>query len=178
MVMITGGTRVGKSKVAGQLCSPDSKVLLIATAVATDFYMQERIRRSRKQRPINWETYEGFLNLPQKINEVGNNYDYIILESLTSLIDNLMKHYDLSENTTSFRSVEKNVMEDIIQLGNAAKNVNGRFIMITNEIMYMPSCSNNFGTALAEILGRANRYFSGVSNDVYLVVSGIPMKIK
>ena len=61
MILITGGARSGKSRLAEQLAARcGERVLYIATSVVTDPEMAERIALHRASRPAHWSTHEGF----------------------------------------------------------------------------------------------------------------------
>ena len=52
------------------------------------------------------------------------------------------------------------------------------FVMVTNEIGMSPIASNRLTRVYTDIIGRINQQLAKASDEVYFVVSGIPMKIK
>ena len=59
LVLLTGGARSGKSRLAVDLASRHGgPVVVVATAQGRDEEMAERIRRHRAQRPVGWTTVE------------------------------------------------------------------------------------------------------------------------
>jgi adenosylcobinamide kinase/adenosylcobinamide-phosphate guanylyltransferase len=51
-------------------------------------------------------------------------------------------------------------------------------VMVTNEIGMSIVPGNRLSRIYTDIAGRINQYIAKESNEVYLVISGIPMKIK
>ena len=75
VIMVTGGSRSGKSVLAEQKAKEHGKrsVLYIATAIPTDEDMKERIRIHQERRDSEWGTYEGYRDLGDVIRETEKN---------------------------------------------------------------------------------------------------------
>jgi adenosylcobinamide kinase/adenosylcobinamide-phosphate guanylyltransferase len=180
MMLITGGARVGKTKLAINLCKKcGAHVLYIAaTEPSDDFFDKEIIRRSRKQRPYNWVVRESYINIADMIEAEGTRYDAIVIENLATLVAGLMRYYHYSEEENNLRVVEREIVEEMNRIVLAVKKVEPLVIFVTQEVQPQPQCIDIFYKALMEILGRVNQYIASISTDVYCVVSGIPLKIK
>ncbi|EFG90096.1 adenosylcobinamide kinase/adenosylcobinamide-phosphate guanylyltransferase domain protein [Clostridium carboxidivorans P7] len=63
IVLVTGGSRSGKSTFAEKILEGKDNVLYIATAKVTDEEMKKRIEIHKKSRNQKWSTYEGFKDL-------------------------------------------------------------------------------------------------------------------
>jgi adenosylcobinamide kinase/adenosylcobinamide-phosphate guanylyltransferase len=74
--------------------------------------------------------------------------------------------------------VERAIVEDVNAVTSAAKRINAQVVIVTNEVDICPQSSDSSFKALLEILGRVNQQVAALSNEVYLVVSGISLKIK
>jgi adenosylcobinamide kinase/adenosylcobinamide-phosphate guanylyltransferase len=185
MILVTGGARVGKTKLAINLCKEEgSHVLYIAASEPSsdffekDFFEKEIIRRTRKQRPYNWDIREDFLNIADILEEEGSRYDAILLENLTSMVGCMMRRYGYSETENNLRLVARQVVENVNHIVMAAKKVDALIVYVTNEVVILPPGAEPFFKAQMEILGRVNQYIASVCQEGYLVVSGIPVKIK
>ena len=59
IILVTGGARSGKSGFAESLCrEQNNSTAYIATSVAFDDEMKERVRKHQESRPKEWKTYE------------------------------------------------------------------------------------------------------------------------
>jgi adenosylcobinamide kinase/adenosylcobinamide-phosphate guanylyltransferase len=54
IILVTGGTRSGKSSFAESLYNGNKNVVYIATSKAYDREMQERVELHKKSRPSEW----------------------------------------------------------------------------------------------------------------------------
>ena len=69
VIMVTGGSRSGKSVIAEQKAKEYGKrsVLYLATAIPIDDDMKERIRMHQERRDPEWGTYEGYRDLGEVV---------------------------------------------------------------------------------------------------------------
>ena len=69
VIMVTGGSRSGKSVIAEQKAKEYGKrsVLYLATAIPVDDDMEERIRIHQERRDSEWGTYEGYRDLGEVV---------------------------------------------------------------------------------------------------------------
>ena len=58
------------------------------------------------------------------------------------------------------------------------RNTNLYFVFVTNEIGMGVVPANKLSRIYANTAGKINQYVASNSDDVYLVISGIPVKIK
>ncbi|MDR2649684.1 MAG: bifunctional adenosylcobinamide kinase/adenosylcobinamide-phosphate guanylyltransferase [Clostridiales bacterium] len=180
MILITGGARVGKTKLAINLCKKAGpSVLYLATSKpSNDFFEKEIVRRSRKQRPFNWNVREAFLGLDAILDEEGAKYNAILIENIRVLVSNLMDYFGQDIEWTDLRSLTREIVEEINRIILAARRLNSLVVFVTNEVnVHSPDATEAF-KAQMEILGRVNQQLAAVSSEVYWVASGIPIKIK
>lgn len=99
VIFIIGGARSGKSSFA---LNEASKVkggkAYIATAGALDEEMKKRIEKHKRERGIEWNTYEEPLNISDLIKKIDGSYHVIILDCLTLWLSNLMHKSTQPEN--------------------------------------------------------------------------------
>ncbi len=183
IILITGGARSGKSSYAEEKAKKiGSKVMYIATAVPFDSEMKDRIRKHQIRRPENWVTYEGYENLYKIIDEVGQNYQCVILDCVTVMITNIMFNYPgFSVNKLDFsiiNKIEEHIMNQIYKLMEKAKEKNITLLMVTNEVGSGIVPNSKVGRVFRDIAGRVNQVTAKQAQEVYFLVSGLPMKIK
>ena len=59
IILVTGGARSGKSSFAESLCkNQNNRIAYIATSIAFDDEMKNRVKKHQESRPKEWKTYE------------------------------------------------------------------------------------------------------------------------
>ena len=181
-LLITGGARSGKSSYAEKVAAGISeKVLYIATAVAFDLEMTERIENHKKSRPQAWDTFEGYKELDKVITD-AKSYDVILLDCVTVMLTNLLWEYPgMNFETPSLgvlAEAEEYVRTEFDKLLKAAEGYHGTLIMVTNELGSGLVPEAPIARSFRDIAGRVNQQIAAHCNEVYLTVCGIPLQIK
>ncbi|GIW48651.1 MAG: adenosylcobinamide kinase/adenosylcobinamide phosphate guanyltransferase [Caloramator sp.] len=177
ITLVTGGVRSGKSSYAEEILSGNDDVVYIATSLAEDEEMKERVRLHRLRRPKEWRTFEGYKCLKEAIGEEKN----YLLDCVTNLVSNIMFEMtyqldDIDEETKLL--VEENVLKELKNLIQAVRNIGGNLVLVTNEVGYSIVPENKIARAFRDIQGRVNVRLGSLCDEVFLVVCGIPVKIK
>lgn len=183
MILITGGARSGKSSFAEKMAEGlSSKVLYVATAVAFDEEMQDRIKQHRQSRPQIWDTYEGYKDLGPMLREKAAGYDVILLDCVTVMLTNQLWEYPGMDFEQPSREVlekaEQYVRGEFDKLVAAARNFDSTLIMVTNELGCGLVPESPIARSFRDIAGRVNQQLAAGCQKVYLTVCGIPMQIK
>lgn len=178
--MVTGGARSGKSEFAEKLAYEKGRegVLYVATSIPFDEEMKERIRRHRERRPSSWETKEVYKNLDEEI--LKNDRKVVLIDCLTVMITNLLMEVDLTwEDSTSqeVEEIEKRISKEVDKILKASKS-DKEIILVTNEVGMGLVPEYKLGRIFRDIAGRMNKKMADASDEVYLMISGIPVKIK
>jgi adenosylcobinamide kinase/adenosylcobinamide-phosphate guanylyltransferase len=182
LVLVTGGARSGKSTYAERIagdCGND--VLYVATAVPVDVEMRDRIQKHRRQRPARWSTFEGYREL-KRVYQSGTPWEAILVDCVTVMITNLLFE-QTGEDVENLTSVELAEMEEAIHaefrefLDEAVRHP-CPVIMVANEVGFGIVPENKMARIFRDIAGRVNQYIASRADEVYLVVCGIPVKIK
>lgn len=175
MKLITGGARSGKSTFAESLMEDYSEVCYIATARSSDDEeMKERIAKHRARRPDHWYTLEGDRGLASNLPAA----DAVLLDCVTVLLSNYL--FDRGEELTeeSIQKVEDEVKEELMLLTDFCDKENMELVLVTNEVGSGIVPMHPLSRAFRDIQGRVNQFLASRAQEVYLVVSGIPVKIK
>lgn len=182
IILVTGGARSGKSSFAESLCiEQNNKTAYIATSVAFDDEMKNRVKKHQESRPKNWKTYEIYKDIYSIVEELNKNHDTVIMDCVTLMVNNLMFTHgiEVDEATSEeLNELENYIREQITKLLEAVKKTNLYFVIVTNEIGMGIVPENKLSRIYGDFVGRANQLISSYSNEVYFVVSGIPMKVK
>lgn len=182
IIMITGGARSGKSTFAEELAKKaGNNVIYIATSIPFDDEMKDRIKKHKQQRPSNWETVETYKDIDLQLQGKLDGKDAVLLDCITIMVSNLMleKAYDWEGMAVDeINAVEDKVRMEIEKLISAAQNSPIPFIIVTNELGMGVVPPTELGRAVRDIAGRANQMLARAASEVYLCVSGIPVRIK
>ncbi len=182
VILVTGGNRSGKSVFAeekAQQLGQDS-VLYIATAIPTDDDMRERIRIHKSRRNPLWETYEGYRNLDEVLKKTDK--DVILLDCMTVLVTNILfEDLSLDFDKISKEEIikfEQECVKEATKIAAATKESGKTIIAVTNEVGMSVVPSYRLGRIFCDITGKVNQTFASLSDEVYMSVSGITIRIK
>lgn len=182
IILVTGGARSGKSRYAEDLCrAQNNAVAYIATSIPFDKDFKERVKKHQEMRPSEWATFEVYEDIYKVIPEIASRHETVILDCVTLMINNLMfkENLDYDKLTAlEIDTLEANIKEQFIKLIESIKKTDLYFVLVTNEIGLAPVAANRLTRIYTDIIGRINQLIAQSSDEVYLVVSGIPMKIK
>jgi adenosylcobinamide kinase/adenosylcobinamide-phosphate guanylyltransferase len=182
LILITGGARSGKSTYAEQRAfETGEKILYVATAAACDDEMKERIKRHRLRRPDSWATLEGFRDFDLTLPSALEGRDAVLLDCITNMVSGIMlqKAMDWDDlSTEAVNEAEKDVDTEVDKLLDVIRGVEVPFILVTNELGMGVVPPYALGRAVRDIAGRTNQKLARTADEVYLCVSGIPVRIK
>lgn len=179
IILVTGGSRSGKSEFAESLLKDTDDVLYIATAVITDEEMRNRINRHKESRNQNWSTYEGYKNLDEIIHTYGE--EYILLDCVTTMITNLLFDKERDFDNMPMEKIDvlrKEISLEFIRLIEKCRELNKTIIMVTNEIGCGLVPEYKLSRIFRDVAGWINQDIAKVCDEVYMTACGIPMKLK
>jgi adenosylcobinamide kinase / adenosylcobinamide-phosphate guanylyltransferase len=179
-ILLLGGARSGKSRLALDLARKSGeKVLFVATATPGDEEMRHRIQNHRKERPSGWQTLEATRHLGQAIEGRTDGVTVVIIDCITLLVSNLFS--DRSEGEIEQlpdTTIGQEVTAEIEELLASMKRTEATFIVVSNEVGLGLVPDNRLGRLYRDALGKANQMLAQYAQEVYLLVAGIPVKIK
>jgi len=171
IIFITGGARSGKSSFALSL-SPVAYSLskaYIATAQALDEEMKERIERHKRERGNDWYAVEEPIDIVRALDEL-REYPVILIDCLTLWISNLiLNNLDLEKEIKRFLDAIKS---SAFSPGPSA------LLIVSNEVGMGIVPENELARRFRDLAGMLNQKVAEIADEVYLMVSGIPLKIK
>lgn len=184
LVLATGGARSGKSVFAEQyLESRFEEVAYIATAIAFDDEMKDRIAKHKAQRPSHWHTYEAYKDLDELMGEIGKEHRACLLDCLTIMVTNRMmdayKEIDWDKpNPERVNVLQSEILNEVKAFLEEARRQDLCLVMVTNELGMGIVPENPMARAFRDIAGRVNQLVASMADEVYLLVCGLPMTLK
>jgi adenosylcobinamide kinase / adenosylcobinamide-phosphate guanylyltransferase len=168
LIFVLGGARAGKSTFALQLAEAQcetQEVSFIPTAQGLDDEMSARIARHREERPAGWTTIEEPLRIDEALNRASGSR-VVIVDCLTLFVSNwLVRGEDEAEK----------VMAAFLDL---AQSRSQTIICVSNEVGLGIVPQTPLGRSFRDVLGRVNQQVAKAAAEVYLLIAGLPVRIK
>ena len=180
IVLLLGGARSGKSQYAQELAGQTAdEVLFVATATPGDEEMRRRILKHRSERPPTWRTLEAANHVGSRIQQEIGDARLVIIDCITLLVNNIFcqfgdQQFESIEDSVIGSQVDIEIEELLYCLGQCSCD----FIIVSNEVGLGLVPDNRMGRLYRDFLGRANQKLAQCSTEVYLMVAGIPVRIK
>jgi len=183
LTLIVGGKRSGKSDFAQSLAEEfGDSILYIATLVPEDDEeVKSRIEYRKTMRPVTWDTLEAYDGIAEHITEFGAAYDGIVLDRISVLITQLLGEHDAiweSVPLSAVLEIEKSILQTVRKVVQAAKQAPAPVVMITNEMGMGSRPVDRFNKIRRDITCRANTKIAAQADEVYVMMAGLPVKIK
>ena len=194
IILVTGGQRSGKSTYAEKLAlemAAGEQAVYMATSRIWDEEFAHRVQLHKERRGPQWinleeEKYLGRHNVAGRV---------VLVDCVTLWSTNFF--FDISDNTLpdNLGSDAANITMDAAQAQESASVVekalqqikeefekftsqDATFIFVTNEIGLGGVSENKVQRQFTDLLGWLNQYIASKADEVLLMVSGIPVKIK
>ncbi|CAA9330352.1 MAG: Adenosylcobinamide kinase / Adenosylcobinamide-phosphate guanylyltransferase [uncultured Gemmatimonadetes bacterium] len=174
LILVTGGARSGKSGYAERRAAElgGDAVTYIATAEALDDEMARRIARHRSERPAAWATAESPRAAGQAVRSAST--PTVMVDCMTVLASNAL----LAAEAQGEEAALAAVLAEAEALRAAALAHPGTVVVVTNEVGMGVHPPTSLGRWYRDALGRANALLAAAADEVVLLVSGIPLRIK
>lgn len=182
ITLVTGGARSGKSTYAEKLVkSFGENICYLATALAFDEGMKQRIIKHRTQRPDHWHTYEAYKDIDAYILKNAGQYDGYLLDCVTLMITNQLLDAPIDYNRVDYQLVDQTEAQIIAQVSallSVLSKTKDHIVIVTNEIGSGIVPENTMARIFRDIAGRINQQIGKAADRVILVVCGQPLTIK
>jgi adenosylcobinamide kinase/adenosylcobinamide-phosphate guanylyltransferase len=165
--LITGGERSGKSGYAQNLALELSATpMYVATARKWDDDFQNRIDRHQQDRDQRWTNIEK----EKHLSEIDFSGKVALIDCVTLWLTNFFVD---TKNDVNL-SLEQAKSEFLLM----ANQKDATLIIVTNEIGMGVHADTHIGRKFTELQGWMNQFLGSKADEVVLMVSGIPVKIK
>ncbi len=166
VILITGGQRSGKSSYAQNLAlSLSSNPVYLATSRVWDEEHRKRIERHKAERGKEWTNIEE----EKELSKHDLKDRVVLVDCVTLWATNYF--FDLQSDVQLSLDALKTEFDLLIEQ-------DASFIFVTNEIGMGEMSQNDIQRRFADLQGWLNQYIAKKADNVYLMVSGIPMKVK
>jgi adenosylcobinamide kinase / adenosylcobinamide-phosphate guanylyltransferase len=170
---IIGGMRSGKSRFAQTLAASHRHVVVIATAVAADAEMRERIERHRADRPAHWRVVEvppSESGLADAIQTHAAADGCLLIDCLTLWLSQLICPPPGVTAVDADRATASTLQ--------ALRIAPGRVIVVSNEIGLGVVPVEASTRRVVDALGRLHQDMAASARQVTWMVAGLPVTIK
>ncbi len=176
--LVLGGVRSGKSAFAeGLVQSLGGPVLYLATGIAGDAEMVERVRRHQARRPAHWRTVEEPLDLAGRLDSVWSAHDAapaVLVDSLDMWVSNLL----LKRESDSDAALESLALAGVDGLLETCRGAGAALVMVSGEVGLSLVPPFPLGRRFQDLLGLVNQRAASGADQVYLVVAGVAVDLK
>lgn len=165
IIMVTGGQRSGKSRYAEQLAlSLSPHPVYVATAHVWDEEFRQRVEKHRQRRGPEWENIEE----ERRLGQLQLTGRVALIDCLTLWATNFF--FDLQDVDKALQALKAEF--------DAMVSQEATLIFVTNEIGSGGTSENKVQRQFTDLLGWFNQYVASQADEVVLMVSGIPLKLR
>jgi adenosylcobinamide kinase/adenosylcobinamide-phosphate guanylyltransferase len=166
IILITGGSRSGKSSYAEKLALALSPApVYLATARIWDDEFRERVRRHQERRGPQWTNIEE----EKQLSRHDLTGRVVVVDCMTLWATNFF--FDLESDVDRSLAALKSEFDRLTAQ-------DATFLFVTNEIGMGGTSDNAIQRKFTDLQGWMNQYAAARADEVVLMVSGIPVKIK
>ena len=177
ITLVIGGARSGKSRYAGECAAraeaDGAAVVVIATALAGDEEMAERIARHRADRPPAWRTVEAPVRLGEALRREAGPGRFVVVDCLTLWLTNLIAPLpgapggDLDDECRA-------LLEAIEALDAAGADL----VLVGNEVGQGVTPRDALSRRFVDEAGWLHQAVAGRAQRVVWMVAGLPVAAK
>lgn len=166
IIYITGGQRSGKSRFAQNLAKQLSEnPVYLATAHIWDEDFQARVQRHQNDRGPEWENIEEETNI-SRLNLDGR---VVLLDCITLWLTNFFFQSDYQPDLTLKKAKAE---------WTRFREKDLTLLVVSNEIGMGVHAESEASRKFADLQGWMNQQLAADADEAYLLVSGIPIKLK
>ena len=166
IILITGGQRSGKSSFAEKTAlSLSDNPVYMATARVWDEEFRLRVVRHQASRGLQWTNIEEEKVLSRH-NLTGRT---VVIDCVTLWCTNFF--FDLDSDV-------QQSLEEVKSEFDSFTSQDATFIFVTNEIGLGEVSDSELQRKFTDLQGWINQYIASKADEVIMMISGIPLKLK
>lgn len=169
IIFITGGARSGKSRLAEKLAEGFGAPLgYLATGQPGDAEMESRIAKHQARRGLDWQTMEEPFDVAGVIKGHDGYFKAILLDCVTLWLTNML----LRDNDAI------PALEQARKLSALFPELTTPLILVSNEVGMGIVPENKLARQFRDLAGEANEILAAAADEVYVMFSGLPLRLK
>lgn len=168
IILVLGGASSGKSEAALRLAGSREPRAFIATGQGLDDEMAARIVRHQAARSTDWETVEEPFEVEAWFAKQGPRYRTILFDCVTLWLSNLVE--------TGLKGSD--VLARVGMLLQTMRIAAARVVIVSNELGFGLVPTEPSTRAFRDLAGRVNQQIAAGADEVHLVFSGLPLRLK
>ena len=179
LVMVTGGSRSGKSEFAEKyVLHYAEKCDYIATAEILDEEMAERVRLHQARRDARWVNHEAPYEAEKTFAALGEETGAVLFDCLTIYMCNLLYGKNAPAMDRPFLERCNYVFAEIDKLLQAAKACGKLVVFVSNEVGSGIVPDNVMAREYRDLAGWVNQRVAAECEKVFLCVAGQAVDMK
>ena len=173
-ILVLGGTRSGKSRLAESLAGARPPVMYVATATVDpdDAEWAARVARHRAGRPAGWTTLEAPRDVSGLLPGVVARDGAVVIDCVTLWISNLM----LGRGGGPALD-DAAILDQVEQATHRARGA-ARVLWVSNEVGCGIIPEHPLARRFADLQGLANQRLAAACDAVHLCVAGLAIRLK
>lgn len=176
ITLVSGGVRSGKSGFAETLAKQvSSTVLYVAFGISVDQEMEQRINKHQLRRPKEWGLLEEPYGLLNGI-KIYQSYDCILVDCIETWVSN--QCIQIPEDQLKNPEYSATILRETKDWLAEASELNRSIVIVTSETGLGGVAMSPLGRFFQDVLGEVNQLIAEKADEVYAVMSGIPVRIK
>ncbi len=168
LIFVLGGARSGKSTFALQRGKAQSPRAFLATAEPLDSEMALRIQKHKRSRGRGWTTFEIPTRLAEWLTDEGGGYSSVVVDCLTLWLNNLLRE--------KVRPAQ--ALTHVRKFLRAIRASSGQVVVVSNELGLGLVPGDAVSRSFRDLAGRMNQLVASEADEVYFLVSGLPLRLK
>ncbi len=168
LTLVTGGARSGKSRLALELLDSARRPVFLATLDCSDDEMRDRVAAHRRERSPHWRSVEAQRDLVLRLAELGPQVDGVLLDCLTNYVANCQID----------GWAEQAVADDIAAVIATCARASYQAVIVSNEVGFDITPDSELGSGFPRLIGAINQQVAVAADRVYLMMSGVPVRLK
>ena len=168
LILLIGGASSGKSEAALQLAGSRGPRAFVATGQGLDDEMAERIAQHQATRATDWQTVEEPLEVETWFAKQGQQYRTILFDCVTLWLSNLV----------GIGLTKPVILTRVETLVGLMRDTGATVVIVSNELGLGLVPAEPLTRAFRDLSGHVNQCIAKEADEVYLVVSGMSLRMK